>query len=130
MSESFSETMAVIIASGIFGRAIDFVLGKTGQARVKLYLENWWYRFSDVKLNNFGRKEAQFATDTIDFLFGRTFSNRRLGWFVVANGPFISLLFANGQLRSFNTLPIDQQVYMSTQLYRSIVASVLFCLSI
>lgn len=66
-------------AWGAIGIGIDFLLGKSGQQRVKDWLETWWLRLSDVKWDNFGRKEALFALQKMDRWFGRRFlSVRRL----------------------------------------------------
>jgi hypothetical protein len=61
------------------GAIIDFLLGRAGQQRARSWLETWWIRFDDVRLNNFGQKEALYAIEMIDRWCGRRFlSLRRL----------------------------------------------------
>jgi hypothetical protein len=59
------------------GGAIDFLLGRVGQARAKSVLEDWWIRFDDVSRYNFGKKEASFAVAIFDTLFGQRFFTLR-----------------------------------------------------
>src|SRR3954471_4476730 len=68
-----------VAASGVVGRIIDFLLGRAGQERVKDWLAAWWIRFDDVRVGNFGRKEAQFAVQVLDQMVGSyAISPRRL----------------------------------------------------
>jgi hypothetical protein len=53
------------------GAVIDFLVGKAGQKRARDRLETWWIKFDDVRWNNFGREEAEFAISLIDRWCGR-----------------------------------------------------------
>lgn len=70
----FLSVVAAFTAVGVF---VDFVIGKSGQKKVRAWLEEKWLIWSDIKLDNFGRREAAFATNVIDRIFGRFFSFRR-----------------------------------------------------
>jgi hypothetical protein len=90
--ESGLEAWWVVPAWGTIGIVIDFLLGKSGQQSVKDWLETWWFRLSDVKWGNFGRKEALFALQKMDRWFGRRFfSVRRL--LVVVISTFSAVCF-------------------------------------
>src|SRR6266704_3145993 len=68
------------------GIVVDFLIGRSGQERVRNFLVAWWIRFDDVKWNNFTRKEAEFSVQSLDQLWGNNFlSIKRL--------RFISVLF-------------------------------------
>jgi hypothetical protein len=74
--------MAALAGVGVF---VDFLLGKSGQKSIRDRLESWWYRFDDVKWNNFGSKEAEYCVRLLDSYAGiRLFSWRRLSLSLVA----------------------------------------------
>ena len=56
---------------GGLGAFIDFLIGKTGQARAKDFLLKWWVRFDDVHWKNFGKEEGLFAGRLIGEWFGK-----------------------------------------------------------
>ena len=75
MLSILSPVSAVVLSAGV-GAIIDFLIGPTGQKKLRDKLEDWWIRFDDVRLENFGRKEAEYAAYVIDRMFGR----RLFGW--------------------------------------------------
>jgi hypothetical protein len=78
-SESWGSVLATIAACGGAGAFIDFWIGKSGQQRVRGWLETWWLRVSYVRWGTLGRDEAVFAVEVIDRLFGsRLLSARRM----------------------------------------------------
>jgi hypothetical protein len=76
--ESWKESLSFIIACGGVGAFIDFIVGKRGQQKVRSWVEDWWLRFADVNLKNFGRQEARTAAQIIEHIFGKFFSARRV----------------------------------------------------
>jgi hypothetical protein len=71
--------LSTVAACGGIGWLLDVWIGRSGQHRVRGWLETWWLRFSYVRLRQFGREEALFAVQVIDRLFGqRLFSIRRV----------------------------------------------------
>src|SRR5215469_16392153 len=79
MSETLKDVLSAIVLVGGLGAFIDFLIGKTGQARAKDFLLKWWVRFDDVSWNNFGREEGLFAGKLIERWFGRrTFGIHRM----------------------------------------------------
>ena len=69
-------TIATCTGAGAF---VDFYIGKSGQKRVKDWLEIWWYRLSDIPVRAVGQEEALNALRVIDYLFGpKLFSWKRL----------------------------------------------------
>jgi hypothetical protein len=46
-----------IAAFGGVGAFLDFLLGRSGQERVRDFLLRWWVRFDDVNLNNFSKEK-------------------------------------------------------------------------
>jgi hypothetical protein len=52
------------------GAFIDFALGRDGQEKVKDWQLRRWVEFDDLKLSNFGEKEAALWVRLSDFLFG------------------------------------------------------------
>src|SRR6516162_3115774 len=77
--ETLKDFLWPIVLIGGLGASIDFLIGKTGQAKAKDFLLKWWVKFDDVHRNNFGREEALYAIQLIDYWFGdRFFCVRRL----------------------------------------------------
>ena len=68
--------LAGLTGLGVFA---DFLLGRANQARVRGYLETWWIKFADVRINHFGIGEALYAISLLDRWFGRHFFSRRRG---------------------------------------------------
>jgi hypothetical protein len=102
---------------GGLGAFIDFLIGRAGQDRARLFLETWWIKFDDVRWNNFGRKEALLAISLIDKLCGaRFFSIRRLFFvlsvFVVffSVGQLIAIAKSDKDIFPFKLLPYDVQL--------------------
>src|SRR4051812_11790560 len=78
MSTSAAEPMLWSIALlGGAGAMIDFYIGKSGQRRVKEWLEIEWYRFHRVEWHNFGENEARYYIGIVDRLFGAALLSRR-----------------------------------------------------
>jgi hypothetical protein len=76
---SWGKALAIVAAFGVVGAFIDFYIGKSGQRRVRDWLETWWLRLSYVRWGNIGREEALFAVQVMDRLFGRQlFSVKRI----------------------------------------------------
>jgi hypothetical protein len=72
------DMLAVVACCGI-GAFIDFYIGKSGQRRVKDWLETWWLKSSYVRWGALGRDEALFAVLIFHLLLGnRLFSARRM----------------------------------------------------
>ena len=71
MDSSFEKSLAVVAVFGGLGAFIDFYIGPNNQKRVRDWLETWLEKFSDVRLGNFGRREALFAVGVMDRLLGR-----------------------------------------------------------
>ena len=67
---------------------------------LKFLLPNgwWWIRFDDVRWNNFGRKEAEFAVALLDKWFGKRFLSIRRLLFVLSY--FIAVIII-GHLTEF-----------------------------
>ncbi|TDH58252.1 hypothetical protein E2C06_33605 [Dankookia rubra] len=87
------ETLTLVASFGALGAFIDFSLSEQQQKRIRSFLEEWWIRFSYVKLSNFGREELAFTIQSIDKFFGSSiFSVRRL--ISVSVIYFVSLLIA------------------------------------
>ena len=59
------------------GALIDFYIGKDGQKKTKLYLEEWWYRLSYMSLTFIGKEELKNTIAILDALFGVPFFSRR-----------------------------------------------------
>src|SRR5262245_57584214 len=73
-----------ILTCAAVGRLIDLLIGKSGQVRVREFLEGWWYKFDDVRWNNFGRKEALFTVDLLHRWFGRCWWGlQRIRWMLL-----------------------------------------------
>jgi hypothetical protein len=88
--ETLKNFLWPIVAIGGLGAFIDFLIGKTGQAKTKDFLLRWWVRFDDVHWRNFGREEGLFAGQLIERWFGkRIWSFRR---FVMSFSIFTVLL--------------------------------------
>src|SRR5215469_2317542 len=68
--ETLKDFVWPIVAIGGLGAFIDFLIGKTGQARAKDFLLRWWVRFDDVRWRNFGREEGLYAGRLIERWFG------------------------------------------------------------
>lgn len=66
----------IIICTGL-GAFVDFWIGKKGQQRLRKWSEDWWLRFAEVKLDNFGRREAEFCHQVLVRLFGKFWSRQR-----------------------------------------------------
>jgi hypothetical protein len=60
-----------VVLVGGFGALIDFLIGRTGQAKTKDLLLKWWVRFDDIGWINFGREEGFFAAQLIERYFGK-----------------------------------------------------------
>jgi hypothetical protein len=69
--ETVKNIASAVIVIGGLGAFIDFLIGKTGQARAKDFMLRWWVRFDDVRWRNFGREEGLFAAQLMEKLFGR-----------------------------------------------------------
>src|SRR5215472_14409771 len=69
--ETLKNFLWPIVAIGGLGALIDFLIGRTGQAKAKDFLLKWWVRFDDVHWKNFGREEGLFAVQLIDRWFGK-----------------------------------------------------------
>jgi hypothetical protein len=69
-SASWGSAVATVAACGGAGAFIDFWIGKSGQRRVRDWLETWWLRLSYVRWGNLGREESVFAVHIIDRVFG------------------------------------------------------------
>jgi hypothetical protein len=79
MNTLLANVLKTTIAFGGVGAVIDFLIGKGGQTKVKDWLEIQWYRFSDIKWNNFEQKEAKLSISLMDKICGPTlFCVRRL----------------------------------------------------
>lgn len=102
MWPTLGEWIAPIAAFCFIGAFIDFYIGKSGQQAVKKKLEDWWLKSSYLKWSEFGRDEAFFASRLIYFMFGTTFSMKRMKilftifLFVSALTVYLPLLFATG----------------------------------
>jgi len=64
--ETLKDFLWPIVLIGGLGAFIDFLIGKTGQARAKDFLLKWWVRFDDVHWKNFGKEEGLFAGRLIE----------------------------------------------------------------
>ena len=64
--ETLKDFLRPIVLIGGLGAFIDFLIGKTGQARAKDFLLKWWVRFDDVHWKNFGKEEGLFAGRLIE----------------------------------------------------------------
>ena len=62
---SWGAALTTIAACGGAGALIDFWIRKSGQQRVRGWLETWWLRLSYVRWGNFGREEALFAAQVM-----------------------------------------------------------------
>jgi len=71
MDDLIQNLLKMTIAFGGCGAAIDFLLGKNGQKKVRDWLELQWYRFSEIKWDNFEEKEASMSIRIIDRIFGK-----------------------------------------------------------
>jgi len=81
-------------ASGL-GVAIDFAIGKAGEKRARSWLETWWLKIADIRWNNFGRREAEFAVRLMDRWYGsHLLSIRRLVFVLL----FITIAISIGHL--------------------------------
>ena len=67
---SWGSALTTVVACGDAGAFIDFWIGRTGEQRVRGWLE-YWIKLSYVRWGNFGREEALFAVRVMDRLFGR-----------------------------------------------------------
>jgi hypothetical protein len=77
--ETAKRILESIIVVGRFGAFIDFLIGRTGQERAKLFLLEWWVRFDDIRWESFGRQEGLHAGELIDRWFSpRIFSYKRI----------------------------------------------------
>lgn len=71
--------VAVFVAAwGGVGAFADFLLGKTGQKRVRDTMEAWWVLLSDVRLGTFTAREAGVAAGLLERMFGTFWSWKRL----------------------------------------------------
>jgi len=117
-----------IILVGGLGAFIDFLIGKTGQAKAKDFLLKWWIKFDDVRWKNFGREEGLFAVRLMESCLGRRlWSFRRLGASVVV---FVLLLTLFGLTRRRDSVCIICNLpwwYAAVSLPMSFIA---FCLSV
>jgi hypothetical protein len=75
--ETLKNFLWPIVLIGGLGAFIDFLIGKTGQAKAKDFLLKWWVRFDDVHWRNFGKEEGLFAGYLIEKWFGRKIWSRR-----------------------------------------------------
>jgi hypothetical protein len=88
--ETLKDILWPVVIIGGLGAFIDFLIGKTGQAKAKDFLITWWVRFDDVRWKNFGREEGLFAGRFIEKWFGRRiWSVRRI---VATLGLFVLFL--------------------------------------
>jgi len=69
----------VIGVSALLGVATDFVLGKSGQQKVRDWLELRWYRTHDVAMHNFGKREAEAYLAFFDTYIGIVQYSARAG---------------------------------------------------
>src|ERR1700758_454649 len=69
--ETIKNIASAVLVVGGLGAFIDFLIGRTGQAKAKDFLLKWWVRFDDVHWKNFGREEGLFAGRLIEKWFGR-----------------------------------------------------------
>ena len=77
--DDFKQALTVIGGCAALGAAIDFWLGRDGAKVIKGALETSYLWLADVKMRNFGRKEAELAVEWLDAMAGRyLFSWRRL----------------------------------------------------
>jgi hypothetical protein len=92
--DSWGNVLTTVAACGVAGAFIDFYIGKPGQRRVRGWLETWWIRLSYVRWGNFGRQEALFAVEVIDWLFGRRLLSARriIAVTIVISGSLIVTL--------------------------------------
>ena len=124
---SFENTLSTIAACGGAGAGIDFWLGKKGQKYIRSCVEDFWLRFSDVRLHTFGRQEAEFATKLLRMFFGtRLFSLRRISSSITITLVFM-LLFLITSL--FCLAPNHYWLFSSDLLYLAL-AAILFALSV
>jgi hypothetical protein len=128
---SLQAVLTTIAACGGAGAAIDFWIKKTGQQRVRSWLETWWLRLSYVRWGNFGREEALFAVEAIDRLFGsRLFSIRRMivvvAAILVVACLLLLLIDVNGYIASFpwsDTFLIGSHLTWFISIFLSLAAS-------
>jgi hypothetical protein len=85
--ETLKDFLWPIVAIGLLGGVIDFLIGRAGQEKAKNFLFKWWVRFDDVRWRNFGREEGLFAGQLLDKWFGRKIwsSRRILSSFIILN---------------------------------------------
>jgi hypothetical protein len=77
--ETLKDILWPVVVVGSLGAFIDFLIGRTGQAKAKDFLLKWWVRFDDVQWKNFGKEEGLFAAQLIEKCFGkRIWSARRI----------------------------------------------------
>src|SRR5215472_11134497 len=69
--ETLKDFLWPIVLVGGLGAFIDFLIGRTGQAKAKDFLLKWWVRFDDVHWRNLGREEGLFAGELIGKWFGK-----------------------------------------------------------
>jgi len=67
--ETAKRILEAVIVVGGFGAFIDFLIGRTDQARAKLFLLEWSVRFDDIRWESFGRQEGLYAGELIDRWF-------------------------------------------------------------
>jgi hypothetical protein len=130
--ETLKNILWPIVLVGGLGASIDFLIGKTGQAKAKDFLLKWWVKFDDVHRNNFGREEALYAIQLIDYWFGdRFFCVRRLiavGIILLVSaacGYFIGLLLHQGLLPQWQVI-IGSFVFFSIMPFISLSVSISF----
>jgi hypothetical protein len=83
--EMLKDVLLAIATFGGVGAFIDFLIGRTGQEKVKNLLFEWWVRFDDIQWKNFGKEEGLFAVKCIERWFGKniwSFCRLFAGWFI------------------------------------------------
>jgi hypothetical protein len=59
------------------GAVIDFLMSRKQKRQLNDWLSEWWVRFDDVRVKNFGRVEAELAISILDRYAGRSLWSRQ-----------------------------------------------------
>ena len=78
MCISVADDLIFFLTSAGIGAFIDFYIGKSGQRRIKNWIESLWIKLDDVKISTFSKNEAKMANIILKRIFGSFFSGRRL----------------------------------------------------
>jgi hypothetical protein len=75
--ETLKNFLWPIVAMGGLGAFIDFLIGRSGQEKIKDFLLEWWVKFDDVRPRNLGREDALFIASVIESWLGLSLWSRR-----------------------------------------------------